>query len=125
MPDMTDPSRRNDSDRVLEYGAMTPSSAARWLRRTATLENLFATLRTLAWVAPLTILIWIYAEREQVATREVTIPISVHSSDPSRVATLLMSGQGVTAHLVGPRGQVDQVYDIITRPGDAPGVHIE
>ena len=33
-----------------------------------TRENLVNFARTMAWVVPLTILIWVYAEREQVAT---------------------------------------------------------
>src|SRR5690242_1264927 len=46
-------------------------------------ESLFNFAKTMAWVVPLTILIWVYAEREQRDTDPgVTFPIDVRSSDP-------------------------------------------
>ena len=38
----------------------------RWFRDTFSREQLVSALRSLIWVAPLTVLIWIYAESEQV-----------------------------------------------------------
>ena len=42
--------------------------SAEWTRFTSgfTRENIISNLKTLAWVVPLTLLIWIWAEREQV-----------------------------------------------------------
>jgi hypothetical protein len=50
----------------------------RWWATTFTRQGFMDALRNLAWVAPLTILIWIYAEREQIGTPtlpDVTIQI--------------------------------------------------
>src|SRR5213595_2181335 len=64
--------------------------ARRWFRDTFNKEQLISGLRSLIWVAPLTVLIWIYAEREQIITTPTPlyIPIQVVSTDPDRVVTL-------------------------------------
>src|SRR5215208_2440283 len=65
--------------------------AAEWLRRCLERENLIAGLKTFSWLAPLTLLIWIYAEREQVDRLEnQTIPIEVRSNDPNLFVQLQM-----------------------------------
>src|SRR5688572_16294126 len=43
------------------------SATRRWARDTFSREQIISSLKSLAWVAPLTVLIWIYAEREQLA----------------------------------------------------------
>src|SRR5881392_2688309 len=80
----------------------TSTNLRRWFTRTFTLENLFVTLKTLAWVTPLTILIWVYAEREQVTSRPVTIPIAVKSVDPNRIVRLRSGDESVSAQISGP-----------------------
>src|SRR5689334_21555844 len=46
-------------------------------------------LKSLPWVVPLTVLIWVYAEREQLADDpKVPIPIEVRTSDPNRIARI-------------------------------------
>lgn len=110
----------------LEYARDQMGVFRRWLSRTLAVENIFAFFKTAAWVVPLTILIWVYAEREQVAKKpDVTIPIAVKSTDPNRIVQLRIIGHAIMAELVGPRAQVDRVYDIVTRPGDEPAVQIE
>jgi len=110
----------------LDYARDQANAFQRWARRTFSGENIFAFFKTAAWVVPLTILIWVYAEREQVAKKpDVTIPIAIKSVDPNRIVQLRMSGQSIMAELVGPRAQVDRVYDLVTRPGDEPAVQIE
>jgi hypothetical protein len=110
----------------LEYARDQMGAFQRWLSRTASIENIFAFFKTAAWVVPLTILIWVYAEREQVAKKtDVTIPIAVKSVDPTRVVQLRISGHAIMTELVGPRAQVERVYDIVTRPADEPAVQIE
>ena len=69
---------------ILDYA----SSLRRWSGRMFTLENLSSGLKTFMWVAPLTILIWVYAEREQVVQKEVTLPIAVKSTDPKLIVSL-------------------------------------
>jgi hypothetical protein len=64
-----------------------------------------------------TILIWIYAEREQLATQKnFPIPVEVRSSDPRQVIEVLSPVDGVVrADLVGPRAQLDRVREEFSR----------
>src|SRR4051794_13162755 len=54
----------------------------RWARDTFNREQFVAGLKQLMWVAPLTILIWIYAEREQQVDGDVRVTVEVHAGDP-------------------------------------------
>lgn len=67
--------------------------------------------RTMVWVAPLTLLIWIYAEREQKATvSDVSVRLEVRSASPQRVINLLQpTDKLMTVTLQGPRARVDAV----------------
>src|SRR6266550_1275429 len=67
--------------------------------------------KTLAWVAPLTVLIWIYAEREQsVPYSGVSFPIELRTTDSNRLVTLRdPSDHNVVATLLGPRTAVERV----------------
>src|SRR5687768_12401586 len=49
----------------------------------------FAPLKTFLWVAPLTALIWVYAEREQIDKAEVRVPVVLVSTSADRVITVL------------------------------------
>ncbi len=90
-------------NRALDYGIPRASFAGS--------EKLIDILKTLAWVAPLTILIWIYAEREQALTQpNVSIPIEVRTTDGGRIIILKApADRNVTATLSGPRTLVEQV----------------
>ena len=74
-------------------------------------ESLLSSLRSLAWVVPLTVLIWVYAEREQVATQSnFGFNVDVRSTDPSRIVTLKSPSGGIVhADLRGPQGGIDDV----------------
>src|SRR4051794_11166045 len=66
----------------------TLSSEWRRIALGFTRDNVISNLKTLAYVIPLTLLIWIYAEREQVATtKDVAVPFELQSVDPDRVVT--------------------------------------
>ncbi len=72
----------------------------------------------MAWVAPLTILIWIYAEREQVVTYPIQFIADVKGSDPTRVVTLLNSegqpvfeGLQMSADFSGPHARLEELRD--------------
>src|SRR3954470_1541095 len=87
------------------------SPAIRWVRRHLTTSALIDGLKTAAWVVPLTILIWIYAEQEQ-ASSELGQPILVEvaSSAPDKIITLLRPGDNVpTADLRGSKSRLDAV----------------
>ena len=89
------------------------SSVRAWVAGTFTRDQMVGAFKSLAWVAPLTLLIWIYAEREQLYTvPSVTIPIEVVHSDPSRVVTVLdPSDSHLLVTLRGPRGEVEAVQE--------------
>ncbi|CAN5618689.1 hypothetical protein BH10PLA1_BH10PLA1_19310 [soil metagenome] len=99
-----------------------------WSRDTFSRDQMISSLKSLAWVAPLTILIWVSAEREQLSTvTNQTIPISVKSADPTLIVTVIdPADQNITAELVGPRISVDKVTEQIKLiPKSDQGVMIE
>src|SRR5262245_57673087 len=97
------------TSRALERIRAEGSSLRRWLRNASSRESILSTIKTLAWVAPLTVLIWIYAEREQLFIDPgVPIPIAVTSGDPTRVVTLIRPAEKmIMADLEGPRSRVE------------------
>ena len=82
-----------------------------WTRGTFSRDSLLSSLRSLAWVVPLTVLIWVYAEREQVATQQnFGFTVDVRSTDPTQIVSLRSPGGGVMhADLRGPQGGIDEV----------------
>jgi hypothetical protein len=72
-------------------------------------------LKTLVWVAPLTLLIWVYAEREQNVTQaNIIVPIEVRTNDPNRIVTLRgPADKNVVLELYGPRAKVDHIHDLL------------
>jgi hypothetical protein len=84
-----------------------------WARKNFSRKQLLTSLKTMLWVAPLTILIWIYAEREQQFTPPpVTIPIEITTNDPNQVVTLRRPSPEepwVIARITGPRSGVEAV----------------
>ncbi|HEY7090412.1 MAG TPA: hypothetical protein VH518_20110, partial [Tepidisphaeraceae bacterium] len=87
-----------------------------WVESCFEPENLLAGLKALLWLGPLTLLIWIYAEREQIDTIPVTIPIAVRSNDPNQYVVLKMKEdeQSVMASLVGPRNRLETARQAIS-----------
>jgi hypothetical protein len=74
-------------------------------------------VKTFVWVAPLTALIWVYAEREQWATLyEVPVTIKVRSSVPDRVITMPRSPDRIYLELRGPREGLDAVRNGLLDP---------
>src|SRR5215207_6828460 len=97
------------------------SAAKRSFRDAFGRQQLVDALKAFLWVAPLTILIWIYAEREQLVTQKnFPIPVEVRSADPRQVITVTRPADGsITAELVGPRAQLDRVREEFGRNSDA------
>lgn len=96
-------------------------------RRVPASEKLVDFLKTLSWVAPLTILIWIYAEREQsLSLSGVSFPIEVRTTDGSRIVKLLEpSDYKVIVTLSGPRSNVERVSrELQTGASDRAAVQI-
>jgi hypothetical protein len=94
----------------------------RWARDTFNREQLVSSLKALAWVAPLTLLIWIYAEREQQVPGTSRIKIVIKSADPTQVARFVNAGDDtVTATLRGPKARLDEARDKLDpRSGEGP-----
>jgi hypothetical protein len=87
-----------------------------------TWDNFFATLRTLAWLTPLTILIWVYAEREQTETVDnIAIPIQISAGgDVNLFVEPQPPNPVVTARLTGPRGRLEDIRQrIMPKEGNA------
>src|SRR2546428_2295804 len=90
------------------------AAARRWFRDTFSKDQLISGLRSLVWVAPLTVLIWIYAEREQVNRQTVRIQEEVRSCAPGQVAPLADSRGGtVSATIRGPKARVGQAVEAL------------
>src|SRR5688500_14930782 len=97
-----------------------------WLGDTFSRDRVVSFLKTLVWVAPLTLLIWVYAEREQVYTSETeAIPFELVSSDPKRIVSLKGGDRNLMVELQGPRARVADVLEKL-RGGTIPqGIRIE
>lgn len=109
--------------RIVDYlrnigAALHPSNLREWFTR----ESVINGLKTFAWVAPLTILIWIYAEREQVTTMsDQAVPIDVRISGSNKIATLVNPpDRNITLDLRGPRQQLAAIKNELSRPASDP-----
>ncbi|HEY0007419.1 MAG TPA: hypothetical protein VGB55_01740 [Tepidisphaeraceae bacterium] len=74
-------------------------------------------LKTLALVAPLTFLIWIYAERAQVWEDKAQITFALTSSEPGQSAILTEPSREtpITIEMTGPRAAVERVKSELER----------
>ena len=95
-----------------------PGPIRRWIEDHPAAGRTLDVLRTLAWVVPLTLLIWIYAERAQSTTiTGVTFPIEVKISSQSKVVSVLKpSDKNVVAELSGPRHKLDRLRELLAYP---------
>lgn len=83
------------------------------------------------WVAPLTVVIWIYAERELTVKNNVQIRIVVKNTDP-RFLIQLRDAEGrvhpdltIRAELSGPHARVDEVTQKLEAAGTAVAVDVD
>lgn len=89
------------------------------LRQLFSRDALVNGLRSLAWVAPMTVLIWIYAEREQIATQAVVFRVEA-KNPANRVIDLSSPGPDgrnftIRADLSGPQAGLQQVKEELER----------
>jgi hypothetical protein len=81
-------------------------------RSRMTRENIVSNLKTLAWVVPLTLLIWIWAEREQVLrTENVPVPFELSSSDPNRAVRNKSNDNNLVLVLSGPQARQQELVN--------------
>ena len=73
--------------------------------------------RTFLWVAPLTVLIWIYAEREQIdKAPEVRVPIKLVSKATDRIITVVSpTDRIVSLDIQGPRASLNELRDVLAK----------
>src|SRR5438105_4666740 len=89
-------------------------------------EKTISSLKTLAWVVPITLFIWIYAEREQVARTEnpVSVPFDL-VSDSSRIVTLVRQDKNVMLKLEGPQARLQHVLDTLQAGTNPRGLELQ
>jgi len=77
--------------------------------------GILQTVRTMLWVVPLTLLLWIYAEREQLAeTRDVPATVELRCAAPDRVVGIITpEDRRVYLDLEGPRSSIEAVRDAL------------
>jgi hypothetical protein len=81
-----------------------------WARHTFSLSSIISGLKTLLWLAPLSIIIWIYADRQlkPPLPQSVSMFVAVRSSDPSHVVTLVdPANRKVRAEIDGPNSSLE------------------
>src|SRR5437762_13951463 len=75
-----------------------------------------AGLKSFLWVALLTPLIWIYAEREQIDRADVRVPIKMFSKSSDRIITVTSPGDGmVNLDVQGPKASLNDLRDILSK----------
>src|SRR5438128_1386638 len=107
------PSRRDDDvERASRLGVPGSSRTP----HAAQSQRIIDGIKTFLWVAGITLVIWISAERQQQVPAEFTnVQIQVRSASASRVVTIV---EPVSRHiglsLTGPKASIDQIRDILT-----------
>lgn len=122
-----DPPVLNLMDRPASRTSRFAAGLRNWAAGTFSRDQLMSALKSLAWVAPLTLMIWVYAEREQVKPlHNQPVPIEVVSTDPNFVVTLLRPIDGnITATLTGPQVRLDVVREKLDPQAGSPPVQIK
>jgi hypothetical protein len=95
----------------------------RMRRRFPAPEQVTTFLKNLIWVAPLTLLIWVYAEREQSVTDEKPRPVAidVKTNDHNRIVVLRSpADKNILVELSGPRAKLEHVHQLLQPKPDGP-----
>ena len=91
------------------------------LRRILNRESIISGLKTLMWAVPLTVLIWVYAEREGVDTvKGYNLVIGLQNNDRAqRVLRLLSQTDGsIRVDLTGPHAQMEMLQKKLSSSPD-------
>lgn len=130
MPAPTPPTMKPAGDdspkpRPLNYASPIPVRE-RLGRHLPSRDQVVNFLKNLVWVAPLTLLIWVYAEREQTVTLgSVTFPIEVRTTDHNKLVTLRKpQDKNIVVELSGPRARLDRVGELLKPGRDSQPVEI-
>ena len=109
--------------RTLDY-SISESKWSRFTRHLPSGEQILSFLRTLIWVAPLTMLIWIYAEREQTVTvPSAPFQVEVKTTAANHIVTLSFPPDGMLMpEFSGPRAKIDKVKELLVPKADGAPV---
>jgi hypothetical protein len=101
---------------VVDYYSRRAAEEARRFQQSLTRDNIVSFVKTIVWVVPLTLLIWVYAEQQQqVALPYVQASFEVRSSDPNRTVTLISPKEKqIECDLWGPHSNLEHVRDSLT-----------
>lgn len=110
-PPPTLPTRRKPLDYFNPYAARD-----RFWRLFGNREKAKEYVKTLAIVIPITLIIWIYAEREQVVVQGVSdVPVRINSSDPTLDVEMVGGpDHKVNLKLTGPQQALERVRQQLT-----------
>lgn len=109
----SDASERELLDRL---GVARAPSARRPDERTLR-SRILDFVKTFVWVAPLTALIWVYADREQwITLYEVPVRIQLRSSVPDRIVAMSSPADRIHLELRGPREALDALRNGLSDP---------
>src|SRR5687768_17247160 len=85
------------------------------VRRSFARHHVGEFLKTMIVVAPLTVLIWVYAERSQVTEETAQIALDFRASDPSKLAASVVDPSPLMLELKGPNNQISNLKDEFAR----------
>ena len=108
----------------------TPNRLVAWFRGWShehfTAERVGGFFKSLLWVAPLTLLIWIYAERQQQVRQEnVSLPVEVHIRGDSGKVVSIIGDPNVLVTVKGPKAAIDKINMLFSPLSGNPPVRIE
>ena len=86
------------------------------VQRTPFGRRVFEVIRNLIWVVPLTMLVWLYAERETIDEQDLLVPVTIRSDRADRIVTLVSSADRVLQiKIKGTRIRIQQARDELAR----------
>ena len=116
---------------VMEYSGAS-SAVDRFRRMIPAREKAIDVAKTMVWVIPLTLIIWIYAEQEQVIATPANVSnvqLRINAGDGRYFAVVGSADPTVTSvalKLTGPQEAVRRVSDELTKiGGQKPTVHLD
>lgn len=106
MKDPSDSTGTFVGERPASLGAGRVLLSPRWSHRVRDVMTM------LAWVVPLTLLIWLYAEREQLSRTTLVVPVQLTPGNPNEIVT---PGRAtVTLTLTGPRARLEALRNSVS-----------
>lgn len=94
-PTLTTPSSAQAPTPTLSYRLRALGVTGRRLRRGWTRQRMMEVLRTLVYVVPLTLLVWVWAQDQQIDVRQLrSVPVRIEHIDGGKVVTVQRASSG-------------------------------